>query len=859
MQSKPSLDAYRAKRRFDRTPEPEGSEDDGASGHSFVVQKHAASRLHFDFRLELDGTLKSWAVPKGPSLDPGDRRLAVHVEDHPLSYGGFEGVIPPNEYGGGTVMLWDRGKWEPLEDPKKGYKKGKLKFILHGARLGGYWSLVRISARDSADNWLLIKGDDEAANPGDGEALVRSEVTSIDSGRTMEEIAADEDRVWTRDGEAKSKSPSSKRTSQAPKKSRSEPRSKKLPMIKPQLATLVETPPVGAEWIHEIKYDGYRLLAYSDRDGVRLMTRRGQNWTDRFPSVARAIEKLQLDGIILDGEVCWVDDDGTTDFQSLQNSLRQADRSRIVYFAFDLPFDQGADLRKAPLLERKERLAELLGEESEGVVRYGDHVTGSGATFYQHACRAALEGVISKRSDAVYVSGRSRSWLKSKCLDQQEFVIVGFTEPGGARVGFGALALAVRDPARNELRYCGRVGTGFNEDTLVHLSSRLRKMKRKTAPLVEEPARTESRGVTWVEPKLVAEVRFTGWTEGGRLRHPAFLGLREDKTPREVVREEPETTPKTKSGRSKKSASTTSKKKRTQRAPQDRSTPRLTNPDRVLYPDTELTKAEVADYYAGAASLILPHLVNRPLTLVRCPAGYNEDCFYQKKWVKSMPASIRGPEIEEDGESKTVIAVDDDAGLLALVQLGVLEIHPWGSSFDRLEQPDRLIFDLDPGDDVAWSRVVEAGRTVREILRQADLKCWPRVTGGKGLHLVAPLAPEADWETVKAFARGVARTMERLDRARYVSTVTKAKRRGRVYIDYLRNSRGATAVASYSTRARPGAPVAEPLDWDELDAFDPADPITIETADRFRSNRDHPWTGFFDTEQRLPDFALATE
>jgi len=824
------LETYRRKRRFDRTPEPAGEASARAKARdanalSFVVQKHAATRLHYDFRLELDGVLKSWAVPKGPSLDPRERHLAVEVEDHPLEYGGFEGIIPKGEYGGGTVIVWDRGTWTPVGDPHEGYKKGKLKLVLDGEKLHGGFTLVRIRNRDAGDDdrtWLLIKEKDAHARA--DKQPVEVEQASVVSGKTIEQMESEPSGTWHSSRRADkgpgralrayeqakaSESPKTKRVTKAPKAARSTAASRskidgaaRAPMpelVLPQLATLVDDAPEGDEWAHEIKLDGYRIVCYLDRGKVRLVSRRGHDWTARMPELAEAVPALPAEQAILDGEIAVVRADGTTDFQALQNALGSGSSDSIRYLVFDLLYLDGWDLRGAPLRSRKAALARLFEEskharERAGRVEYSDHVVGRGHEVLEHACRLGLEGIVSKRLDAPYLSVRARTWLKIKCKLRQELVVIGYTDPSGSRTGFGSLLVGYYD--RGRLVYAGKVGTGFDAKKLRDLHARLRELEREESPLASRlPKRVPN--VHWVEPSLVAEIEFTEWTGDGILRHPSFIALREDRKPEEVVRE---------------------KTKRVDEvAAPTAAGVTLTNPDRVLYPDVGITKRELAEYYAQVAPFMLPGVSNRVLTLVRCPEGWQKQCFFQKHASEGLSDAIHRIDVEEDDGAGAYLWIDSVEGLLSLVQMGVLEIHTWGGRVDRLEQPDRIVMDLDPAPDVEWSRVVEAARDMRARLRDVGLESYVRTTGGKGLHVVAPVRRKLGWSDVKEFARALALDFVRREPARYTATATKSKRKGKIFVDYLRNGRGATAITSYSTRARAGAPVSTPLSWDELD------------------------------------------
>lgn len=842
--SRSPLDPYRRKRDFDVSPEPPGSartRADRSDGLRYVVQKHAARRLHYDLRLELDGVLMSWAVPKGPSLDPSVRRLAVHVEDHPLEYGSFEGVIPAGEYGGGTVLLWDRGRWEPEGDAAAGLSRGRMEFRLSGERLKGGWRLVRMggAAGEDGRNWLLQKRRDAESRTGPEANVVETASMSVASGRTLEEIA----REGEADVEAGIPDPSGTMLPPAPAGA---PKSDLPRRFRPQLPVLERRPPEGDDWLHELKFDGYRILAWVEAGKVRLVTRGGEDWTTRFAPVAHAVGRLGLGGTILDGEVAVLTADGTTDFQALQN-VAAGNGEGAVYFVFDLPFYEGHDLRGLPLEERKALLAEVVSQAPAGeTVRYSDHIRGQGEHVADRACRLALEGIVAKRARAPYREGRSPAWVKVKCLDRQEFVVGGWTEPSGSRQGFGALLLGWYDE-EGRLRYAGRVGTGFGTASLARIRQLLDEAAADRPPFADLPAGQRRKGVHWVEPRLVAEVEFGSWTGGGILRHASFRGLREDKEPKDVTRERPVCTVREGTAMKASRKSTGGGKKRSVAGV------RMTNPDRVLYPEQGSTKRDLAEYYEAVADHVLPHVVDRPLTLVRCPQGRGKQCFYQKHLTEGMPAPVRGIRVEEKKEGSALyVGVDDVAGLVTLVQFGVLEMHPWGARADRLDRPDRLIFDLDPGDGVGWKEVVDAALRVRRRLDGLGLVSFVRTTGGKGIHVVSPLVRRSSWDDVKAFAGDVARGFAREDPGRFVATMSKARRQGRIFIDYLRNSKGATAVASYSSRARPGAPVATPLDWDELGGLEAPDRFTIRSVpDRLRKAHRDPWEGFFDVRQSI--------
>jgi bifunctional non-homologous end joining protein LigD len=862
--SSTKLREYRRKRDFTVTPEPSGAARTAGTGDSFVVQKHAATRLHYDFRLELDDVLLSWAVPKGPSLDPGAKRLAMRTEDHPVEYGGFEGVIPEGEYGGGTVLLWDRGAWEPIGDPRAGLTKGKLEFVLHGEKLRGRWTLVRIRGRETRDAgkaWLLIKGRDDAARAAGDYEVTKALPRSVATERVLDDIAHERDRVWhsSKPGQGKSvRRPASSRASRGvDAASLPGARRASLPaFVAPQLATLVATAPAGDEWLHEMKFDGYRVLCRIDRGSVRLLSRNGKDWTDRVPGIARAAARLGVGAAMLDGEVAVVLPNGVTSFNALQNALGGAGGDEPVYFVFDLVHLDGSDLTRTPLEERKRALRAVLEAGNAGpTLRYSDHVAGNGEAFLRHACRMALEGVVSKRRDAPYESGRGRSWLKAKCIQEQEFVVGGFTDPEGRRTGIGALLLGVHD-ADGELVYVGKVGTGFSAREAVALRQRLAKLEIANPPFARRPPGAGR--AHWVRPEVVGEVEFTEWTPDGRLRHPSWKGVREDKRASEVVRERPVGTdpaPRPRAGakRSFVRARTRRASKPASGSPVEVAGVRITHPDRVLYPPQGITKIDLARFYESIADWVLPHLRGRPTSLVRCPEGISQECFYQKHVGTWAPAALRRVRIQEKKKVGEYLVVEDLPGLIGLVQIGILEIHTWNAVADRLEQPDRLVFDLDPGDDVAWRDVVVAARRLRERLQHLGLESFLKTTGGKGLHLVVPIDPGPSWTDCLAFARSIAGELARESPGSFTVDVAKSERRGRIYLDYLRNLRGATAVAAYSTRARPGAPVSTPLAWEELGPRLRSDHFTVSNLPRrLASLRRDPWNDYARTRQTLP-------
>ncbi|MGN6424019.1 MAG: DNA ligase D [Asticcacaulis sp.] len=835
------LDAYNRKRDFSRTQEPSGRT--GKAGtFQYLIQKHDATRLHYDFRLELDGVLKSWAVTKGPSLDPADKRLAVEVEDHPVAYGGFEGTIPKGQYGGGTVMLWDRGTWEPVGDPHEGLRKGDLKFRLHGERLQGEWVLVRMKPRGKdkdrgRNNWLLIKHHDGYAREGDHDALLADNAVSIATGRAMDAIAAG-NKVWN--SEPKKAAKAAQKTSRTAQK-------KAAPdFVEPELATLTDAMPQGEDWVHEIKFDGYRTLALISGGEARMMTRSGLDWTAKFQALADRLQALDVTDAILDGEIVAVDHGGATRFKLLQDRLREKRSEELQYYVFDLLRLNGEDLRKTPLIERKAKLKALLGgHDFEDRIIYSEHFEAD-KRFLGKVCGMGFEGLVSKRKSSPYRGGRNKAWLKTKCHKRQEFVIGGFREPTHAERGIGALLLGYYDEDR--FVYAGRVGTGFDAETSQMLRKKLDAITRKT-PAYAELAAEAKRGAIWVRPELVCEVEFTEWTPDGRLRHPSYQGLREDKPARSIGREQ--VTPEAQAVQQE-----TPKPSRRRSQDTEIGGVKISHPDRVLWPDDGFTKQQMAHYYAAVAEHILPHVVGRPLSMVRCPDGIGGQCFFQRHIAHDMP-HLYDTGVPVKGRDEDYMMIRDAAGLLTLAQWGVIELHPWGCRADRPDRPDRIVMDFDPDPDLPWAKVAAAAREGRQRLADLGLKSWLKTTGGKGLHVVVPLQRHHDWPTVKAFARAVAEAMEAGNRDLYVAHARKADRKGRIFVDYLRNDLTATAVAAYSLRARPGAPVAMPLDWDDLtDDLNPRDFNLATVPDLLARRKTDPWADLWDAPQNLSADAL---
>ncbi|EDL49334.1 DNA ligase D [Erythrobacter sp. SD-21] len=831
------LAEYNTKRDFALTPEPEGKRASSETGKLFIVQKHDATRLHWDLRLEVDGVLKSWAVTKGPSPDPDIKRLAVRTEDHPMSYAGFEGVIPEGEYGGGTVMLWDRGSWEPVEGKSaKDLDKGHLHFTLSGERMKGEWLLIRLKPKpgEKRENWLLRKLEDEHAEAGD--ALVQRELTSVLTGRSMAQIAADREGEYPLadkkdDAFLAQMEKASRRNARVAKKR--EVRDAPLPAYrKPQLATLVDVVPQGNRWMHEIKFDGYRALVAAKGRDVRIYTRNGKDWTEKFAPLVEALAALGLPSCLIDGEIVAHDASGNPDFSTLQKVLKRGKGSQgpsdpLALYAFDLLELSGEDLTDLPNIERKERLEALL-DVAEAPIHVAQHVLGAGETLYRTMCEAGQEGIISKTVDGRYASRPSKAWMKVKCTRRQEFVVIGWKRSSAKARPFASLLLAQHE--KGELVYKGNVGTGFTADDLDGLAAKMKRLERKTPPA--EVDKSSSRGVTWVTPKLVAEIAFAEFTADGNVRHASFLGLRGDKKSAEVKPETPAPVP---------------------ADGEERVT--ISSRDRVIFPDSGQTKGKLADYYEAVAPLMLPHAARRPISLVRCPQGRARKCFFQKHDSGGFGDAVHHVPIrEKDGGHEDYLFVDDPRGLLQCVQMGTIEFHGWCARSDRVEAPDRMIFDLDPDEGLGFDAVKQAARDIHDRLADLGLVSFAMLSGGKGVHVVVPLAPGHEWDAHKDFARRFAEALSLAEPDRFTATMSKAKRKGRIFIDWLRNQRGSTAVLPYSARARSGAPVAVPVAWNKLKTMEDARPFSIDdAATLIRRAQSKSLDGWGFAEQSLPD------
>lgn len=830
------LSDYNLKRDFTKTAEPEGKVDKGR-GNRFIVQKHAARRLHYDFRLEIDGVLKSWAVTKGPSLNPDDKRLAVRTEDHPLSYARFEGTIPKGEYGGGTVMLWDEGTWALVKGKTvDDLEKGHLHFILSGERMKGEWLLVRMRRKkgEKRENWLLRKIEDEHA--GGSDDLVTRELTSIRTGRSMTEITDDEGGEISLQGkkgksfnEAMRKAETnSKAKSKIAKKDKKPAKGKAPGFQKPQLATLVDNVPAGNNWFHEIKYDGYRCQLAVAGDKAVIYTRSGKNYTDKFADIAKAAQALDLPPVLIDGEIVKLNKNGNPDFSALQKALKEGSGG-LTFFAFDILEQEGEDLTSLSTIERKERLATLLGD-SDSKIRFSEHIIGSGEKLYSAMCKAGQEGIISKRIDAPYRNRRTKSWLKIKCTRRQEFVIIGWRKSDKKARAFASLLLGQYE--NGELVYKGRVGTGFTQDIMDDLSAKMARLSRKTPPA--DVPKAEARDAQWITPKLVAEIAFAEFTADERVRHGSFIGLRTDKKAEDVSPERPSQV-----GESEDSSQEVE----------------ISSRDRVIFPDAKASKGDLADYYKEMGGLMLPWIAHRPLSLVRCPQGRAKKCFFQKHHAGSFGEHVKEvPITEKDGGVEDYIYIEGVAGLLACVQMGTIEFHGWGSRIDPLEKPDRIIFDLDPDVGLEFIDVKKAAKDIQRTLADLALASFAMLSGGKGIHVYVPLSPRAEWPEVKDFARRFATALAQSQPDRFTATMSKEKRKGKIFIDWLRNQRGATSIALYSARARENAPVAVPVTWDELDDYDGAGHYTIKDTEKLieRANQSglRHWG---EAAQELPD------
>ncbi|VVN95819.1 Multifunctional non-homologous end joining protein LigD [Pseudomonas fluorescens] len=851
-----NLDDYNSMRDFSATSEPaavkrSGKKTAGDHALQFCIQKHDASHLHYDFRLELDGALKSWAVPKGPSLDPKVKRLAVHVEDHPLDYATFEGSIPEGHYGAGDVIVWDRGVWIPLEDPQKAYAKGKLKFELQGEKLAGIWNLVRTHMPGKKENWFLIKHQDSAARPQDDYDVLVAEPDSVLSERTL----VDKPKLA-----AKQVKPLEKAAPKTRKKASGTltgAHKAKIPaQLKPELATLVDSAPAG-EWSYEIKFDGYRIMARIDHDQVQLFTRNGHDWTHKLPKQAEALAALGLESAWLDGEMVVANEQGVPDFQALQNAFDSGKSTNILYYLFDLPYLNGVDLREVAVEERRAALSTVLGAHEQPLLRFSEAFDETPDALLNSACQMQMEGLIGKRLGSPYVSRRSGDWIKLKCKHRQEFVIVGYTDPKGARSAFGALLLGLHDRDSGELRYAGKVGTGFNETTLKSILAQLKPLQVKTAAVVNPPSGFEAKGVHWLKPKLLAEVAFAEMTKDGSVRHAVFHGLRDDKPAKDITEERAKPV---KTSEKKAPAKKPAKKAAESKPSQAETAPsqlglangkvRITHPDRVIDAVSGTTKMQLAEYYASVAEWILPQLKDRPVALVRAPDGIAGELFFQKNAERLAIPGIST--LDKDVTGQPVMLINNAEALIGAVQMSTVELHTWNATTVDLDKPDRFVLDLDPDPALPWKSMVEATALTLTVLDELGLKAFLKTSGGKGIHLVVPLTRKLGWDEVKDFSHAIVSHMAKLVPDRFSAVSGPKNRVGKIFIDYLRNGLGATTICTYAARTREGLPVSVPLFREEVAEIKGGNQWNIHNVhERLAEVGDEPWADMKKTRQSI--------
>jgi bifunctional non-homologous end joining protein LigD len=853
MAEKSALQKYRDKRNFDATPEPAEGGEANETARSFVVQKHWASRLHYDFRLELEGTMKSWAVPKGPSYDTSDKRMAMPTEDHPIAYNRFEGTIPAGNYGAGKVIIWDKGTWIPLEDPHKGFRDGKLKFELRGHKLHGHWTLVRMKGRGNGreDPWLLIKERDAFARP-------VAEFSVVDEMPDSVQTLADRPDAVAAPGRSAAAAAPTAASSGPPEGARPA----RLPAtLQPELAVLVDAPPQQPEdWIFEIKFDGYRMLARVEDGKIELVTRNGNDWTTRLPGLVKALRSMELPDGWYDGEIIMPGEDVPADFQALQGAFDSRRTEQIVYYLFDLPYCAGQDLREVPLVERRAVLQRIVERQPHANVRFSAVFDAAPQDMLDSACRLGLEGVIAKRRDSAYVCRRSSDWIKLKCKLRQEFVIGGWTDPKGARTGIGSLLLGVHEED-GKLRYAGNVGTGFNEKTLRDLRSQLDALAAQRKPF--EGGTGLPRDAHWVKPDLVCEVSFGEWTRDGKIRHSVFHGLRTDK-PAEAVGEEPvlHAPPVDKPAAKPRKSGTTSVK---QAAPGSAAaapataasialppTLRVSNPERVVDAQSGTSKIALVRYYALIAPLMMPHLDDRPIAMVRAPDGIEGQLFFQKHLDRYKMAGVVPLDPGIFPGHPPMVKIAEPEGLLSAAQMNVVEIHTWNGVVRTIDRPDRMTFDIDPGEGVTWPQIQEAAQLVRTMLDELGLPCFLKTSGGKGLHLIVPLKPKFDWDTVKDFSQAVVQHMARTLPDRFVAKSGASNRVGRIFIDYLRNGYGATTACAWSARARPGLGISVPVRWDELQELKSGAHWSVATVHTRLDAGNEPWADYEASRATLP-------
>ena len=846
-----NLDDYNRMRDFSATSEPAAkrSGKKAAKDHAlqFCIQKHDASRLHYDFRLELDGVLKSWAVPKGPSLDPKVKRLAVHVEDHPIDYATFEGSIPEGHYGAGDVIVWDRGVWIPQEDPAKAYAKGKLKFELQGEKLGGLWNLVRTHMPGKQEQWFLIKHQDSAAKPESDYDVVAAEPDSVLSDRTIvakKSKAADKPKPIKKPARKVAEKKLSAQLTGAHKAA--------LPdLIKPELATLVEKAPDG-EWSYEIKFDGYRIMARIDHGEVKLFTRNGHDWTQKLPKQAEALASLQLESAWLDGEMVVANEQGVPDFQALQNAFDTGRSGNVLYCVFDMPYLNGVDLREVPVEERRVALATVLKPNENPLLRFSDAFAEEPDALLNSACQMQMEGLIGKRLGSPYVSRRSSDWIKLKCKHRQEFVVVGYTDPKGARNAFGALLLGLHDRDSGELRYAGKVGTGFNETTLESIYEQLKPLQTKKPSVVNPPSGFDAKGVHWLKPVLLAEIAFAEMTKEGSVRHAVFHGLRDDKPAEDITEERPKVVKK----------STAEKPVTRQRNASEKAAPapsqlglgegkvRITHPDRIIDASSGTTKVQLAEYYAGVAEWILPELKDRPVALVRAPDGIAGELFFQKNAERLAIPGITTLDKELTGQP--IMIINSAEALIGAVQMSAVELHTWNATSDNLDKPDRFVLDLDPDPALPWKSMVEATQLTLSVLDELGLRAFLKTSGGKGIHLVVPLTRKLGWDEVKDFSHAIVSHMAKLLPERFSAVSGPKNRVGRIFIDYLRNGLGATTICAYAARTREGLPVSVPIFREEVAGLKGGNQWNVHNVhERLAEVGDEPWADLKKTKQAI--------
>ncbi|WEX08917.1 DNA ligase D [Chelativorans sp. AA-79] len=811
--TKAKLREYRRKRDFSKTGEPVGGPR-GVGGNRFVVHKHSATADHYDLRLQVGDVLKCWAVPKGPSLNPDDKRLAVETEDHPLEYVDFEGVIPEGEYGGGPMIVWDTGVWAPMDDIGKSLASGNFKFRLAGEKLNGGWMLTRLKPRDreTKRNWLLFKERDLAA---DGKRdILQERPESVKSGRRIEELVE-----------------KPKPAARPPRPGKA-PGAAKAPMpdrVEPQLATAADRPPDGEDWLHEIKFDGYRTMAHVSNCAVRLITRSGLDWTRRYRGLAGAFAALRCREAVIDGEVVVLDDKGIARFALLQDALAEGEGHKLLFYAFDLLHLDGWNLTNVPLERRKELLSRLLSGHvgARSAIQYSDHVAGDGRAFYERVSEMGLEGMVSKRASAPYRQGRSKSWTKTKALQTGDFVIGGYTVSEAAE---GIAALALGEWEEGELAYRGKVGTGFDAEMLGRLRERLEPLRYGAVRLDGAP-----KDVIWVRPVLTAQVHYANRTQDNMLRHAVFKGLREAELSSEAAPVE--------------------RKRLISDA--DLAAIWVTNPTRRLFGRSGPTKLDVAVYYALVGDFMLPHIIGRPVSLMRCPTGKPQDCFFQRHAFGGMPSSVTTfQSVNSEGEDKTYLAVEDAKAYLALAQFGVVEFHTWGTMRKRLEKPDRIVFDLDPGEGIGWREIVEAAVHIRAELEGLGLVPFVKTSGGKGIHVVVPIKPKLGWKEVHQRTGAIAAAIAATAPDTFTTNMAKDKRRRRIFIDFHRNARGATAAAPFSLRARTSLPASTPLTWADIESIDAPEDLNYSSLPGLLTVSGDPWAEMSDFARELPSLSM---